>query len=186
MYPARRWTGATCRGRPRHRLPAPPKCHHRGSRRRPRTTRMWDRARDKQLTLPERTSGRSALAWRPAGRAPPSRREPRPAKLTPKAVGGAIGSHPPTFQRFRPPRLGLFAEASVAGEVDGLGVDAECAAGGGFWCRLVVPVVVTYLGRRSPGRSRFPLHRRGPRTNPDCRRGRRISPRAVGGAHCHR
>jgi hypothetical protein len=30
--PARRWTGATCRGRPRCRLPAPPKCRHRGGR----------------------------------------------------------------------------------------------------------------------------------------------------------
>jgi hypothetical protein len=46
-------------------------------------TRMWSPARDKQLTLPKRTSGRSALVWRPVGRAPPSRREPRPAKSTP-------------------------------------------------------------------------------------------------------
>jgi hypothetical protein len=46
--------------------------------------RMWARARDKQLALPRRTSGRSALAWRLAGRVPSSRREPRPAKLTPR------------------------------------------------------------------------------------------------------
>jgi hypothetical protein len=36
-------------------------------------------------TRPTReTSGQSALAWRPVGRAPPSRRELRPAKLTPR------------------------------------------------------------------------------------------------------
>jgi hypothetical protein len=81
--PARRLIGATCWGCPRCRLPATPRCRHRVGHRRPRVTRMWARARDKQLALPERTSGRSALAWRPVGRAPPSRREPRPAKLTP-------------------------------------------------------------------------------------------------------
>jgi hypothetical protein len=84
MLPVWRWTGGTCRGRPRHRLPVPLKCHLRGGRRRPRATRMWARARDKLLALPERTSGRSALAWRPAKWVPPSRREPHPAKLTPR------------------------------------------------------------------------------------------------------
>jgi hypothetical protein len=84
MYPARRWTKAICRGLPRRRLPALPKCCHRGGRRRPHATRMWAQAPDKQLTLPERTSGRSALAWHLAGRAPLSRREPRPANLTPR------------------------------------------------------------------------------------------------------
>jgi hypothetical protein len=83
MLPARRWTGAICRGHPRRRLPAPLKCHNRGGRRRPRATRKWARARDKQLALPKRTSDRFALTWRPAGRAPPSRRESCPAKLTP-------------------------------------------------------------------------------------------------------
>jgi hypothetical protein len=131
-YPAQRWTRATCRDRPRRHLPAPPKCRHRGSRRRPRVTRMWARAHDMLLALPERTSGRSALAWRPAGRAPPRSRESRPAKLTPLVVRGATGSRPPTFRRFRPPRLGLLAEVSVAGKVNGLDVDAERAAGGGF------------------------------------------------------
>jgi hypothetical protein len=94
--PARRLSGATCRGRPRHRLPAAPKCRHRGGHRRTRATRMWARARDKQLALPERTSDRSTLAWRPVGRAPPSNREPRPAKL-PEEVGGMIGSRRPTL-----------------------------------------------------------------------------------------
>jgi hypothetical protein len=64
--------------------PCATKCHHRSGRRRPRVTRMWASARDKQLALPERTSGRSARAWRLAGRVPPSHRGPRPAKLTPR------------------------------------------------------------------------------------------------------
>jgi hypothetical protein len=82
--PARRWTGATCRGRPRRRLPAPQKCHHRGGCRRPRATRTWARARDQQLALPDRTSGQFALMWCPVGQAYPSHREPRPTKLTPR------------------------------------------------------------------------------------------------------
>jgi hypothetical protein len=82
--PVRRSTGAKCRGRPRRRLPTTPKCRRRDSHRRPRATRLWARARDKLLALPERTSGRSALAWRPAKWVPPSRREPHPAKLTPR------------------------------------------------------------------------------------------------------
>jgi hypothetical protein len=82
--PARRWTGATCRGRPRRHFPAPQKCHHRDSRIRPRMIRKWARARVQQLALPERISGRSVLAWCPTGLASPSRRESRPAKLTPR------------------------------------------------------------------------------------------------------
>jgi hypothetical protein len=81
---ARRSTGATCRGRPHRRLPAALKCRRRDSRRRPRATRLLARACDKQLALPERTSGRSALVWRPAGRTPPSCRDPHPAKPTPR------------------------------------------------------------------------------------------------------
>jgi hypothetical protein len=104
----------------------------------------------------------------------------------PEAVGGATSSRPPTFQWFRPPRLGLTAEASIAGEVDGLGFDAEHAAGGGFRRRPAAPSVVTYPGRQSPIHSCFPRRWRGPRTNPDRCRGRRISPRAVGGARCRR
>jgi hypothetical protein len=82
--PERRWTRATCRGHPRRHLPALQKCHHRDGRKRPHAIRTWARARDQQLTLPERTRGRSALTWLLAGQAPPSRREPRPAKLTPR------------------------------------------------------------------------------------------------------
>jgi hypothetical protein len=81
--PARRLTGATCRGRPRHHLPAAPKCRHRGSHRRPRATRTWAQARDKQLALPEKIRRWSVPARSPAGRASPGRGVPRPAKLTP-------------------------------------------------------------------------------------------------------
>jgi hypothetical protein len=84
----RRLTGARCRGHTRRRLPARPKCRHRGGHKQPRATRKWGRARDKQLILPERTSGRSALAWRPACQAPPGRRVPRSAKLTPDVIRG--------------------------------------------------------------------------------------------------
>jgi hypothetical protein len=57
---------------------------------------------------------------------------PAPPSRPPEAVGGEIGSSPPTFRWFRLPRLGLPAEAPVAGEVDRLGIDAECAVGGRF------------------------------------------------------
>jgi hypothetical protein len=104
----------------------------------------------------------------------------------PEAVGGVTSPRPPTFRRFRPPRLGLAAEASVTGEVDGLSVDIERAAGGGFQRRPTAPTVITYPGWRSPGCSCFPRRRWGSRTNPDRCRGWRISPRVDGGAHCHR
>jgi hypothetical protein len=61
MLPARRSTTKKCRGRPRCRLPVAQKCRRRDSRRQPRATRRWARARVKQLALPERTSGRSVL-----------------------------------------------------------------------------------------------------------------------------
>jgi hypothetical protein len=184
--PARWLTGATCRGRPRRRLPATPKCRHRGGHRRLRATRMLARARDKQLALLERTSERSALAWRPARRAPPSRREPRPAKLTPR--GGRRNDRLPyaNFTMAPTARLGLPAEVSVTGEVVGLDIDTGHTAGGGIWCCSAVPAVATYSGRQSPGRPCLPHHRRGPRTNPGRHIGPRINPRADGGVCCHR
>jgi hypothetical protein len=92
--PARWLIEVRCRGRPRRRLPAPQRCRHHGDRRRPHVTRMWARARNKQLALPENTSGRSAPARSPAGRAPLGRRVPRPAKLTPRG-GRRSGRLPP-------------------------------------------------------------------------------------------
>jgi hypothetical protein len=84
----------------------------------------------------------------------------------PGAVGGVTGSRPPIFRRFRPPWLGLTVEASVASEIDGLGVDTECAAGSGFRRRSAAPKVITHPGRRSPRCSCFPRRRRVPRINP--------------------
>jgi hypothetical protein len=45
---------------------------------------MWARACDKQIALPEKTSGRFVPARSQAGEAPPGRRESRRAKLTPR------------------------------------------------------------------------------------------------------
>jgi hypothetical protein len=78
------------------------------------------------------------------------------------------------------------AEVAIAGEVVGLGVDVEHATGGGARCCPAAPAVIAYLGRQSPGRSRVPHRRRGPRSNPGCRGGRGVSPRASRGACCHR
>jgi hypothetical protein len=80
MSPARRSTRATCRGRPHRRLLTTLKCRRHASRRGPCATRPWARACVRRLASPEKTSGRSALVWRPVGRAPPSRKDPRPAK----------------------------------------------------------------------------------------------------------
>jgi hypothetical protein len=108
--PARQSTGATCQGRPRRRLPMALKCRHRGVHMRPCVTRMWARARDKQLALPVRTSGQSALAWRPAGQVPPSHREPHPAMLTPRGgrrsgrLAPAIFTMAPTAPTWTPCR----------------------------------------------------------------------------------
>jgi hypothetical protein len=95
MSPARRSTGATCRGRPRRRLPAALMCRRHDSRRRLCGTRLWARARVKQLPLPERTSGRSGLAWCLVGRALLSHRDQHLAKLTPREDRRS-GRRPPT------------------------------------------------------------------------------------------
>jgi hypothetical protein len=58
-------------------------------------TILWARPRVKQLALPERTSGRSGLTRRPAGRAPPSPRDPHLSKPTPPQEGRRSGRRPP-------------------------------------------------------------------------------------------
>jgi hypothetical protein len=60
----------------------PQKCHRRGANRWTHMTRMRARARDQQLAPPERTGGWFALTWSPAGRAPPSCRDPRLVRQT--------------------------------------------------------------------------------------------------------
>jgi hypothetical protein len=84
----------------------------------------------------------------------------------PEAVGEATDSRPPILRRFRLPRLRLPAETPVAGEIDGLSVDAERATGSGFWCCPAAPAIITYPGWRSPGCSRFPRHWRGQGSTP--------------------
>jgi hypothetical protein len=80
MLPARRLTGATCRGHPRRRRLAALKCRRRAGRRRPGATRLWARAHVKRLPSFKWTSGRSAPVRRPAGWALSSHRDLRPAK----------------------------------------------------------------------------------------------------------
>jgi hypothetical protein len=94
MSPVRRSTRATCRGRPRRRLPAALKCHRRASRRRLGATRPWARSRVRRLPPSERTSGRSAPVRCPAGWVLPSRRDLRPAKSIPRE-GRRSGRRPP-------------------------------------------------------------------------------------------
>jgi hypothetical protein len=65
-------------------------------------------------------------------------------------VGGEASFRPPSLRWLRLPRLGLPAEAPIAREVVGLGVDVERAVGGGVWHRPMAPAVVTYPRRRSP------------------------------------
>jgi hypothetical protein len=93
-----------------------------------------------------------------------------PPSRPPEKIRGAADFRPTALQWLQPPRLGLPEEASIAVEVDGLGVDTERATGGGVWRRPAAPAVVTYPGRQSPGRRCFPRHRWGPRTNPSRRR----------------
>jgi hypothetical protein len=93
--PARRSTRATCRDRPRHHLPTAEKCRRRDNRRWLRVTRLRARACVKQLAPPKRTNRRSTLAWRPAGRAPLSRRDPHLAKSTPAREGQTSGRRLP-------------------------------------------------------------------------------------------
>jgi hypothetical protein len=187
MSPVRRSARATCRGHPRRRLPAALKCRRHDSRRRLWVTILWARPRVKQLALPERTSGRSGLTRRPAGRAPPSPRDPHLSKPTPPQEGRRSGRRPPASFTMAPIAPTLTpAEVAIAGEVVGLGVDVEHATGGGARCCPAAPAVIAYLGRQSPGRSRVPHRRRGPRSNPGCRGGRGVSPRASRGTCCRR
>jgi hypothetical protein len=147
---------------------------------------MRARARDQQLAPPVRTSGWSALAWRPAGRAPPSRRAPprqadpprrseeRPATVR-QLFDGSDHPNSDSLQRrrSRARSTDLASMPSVPQEADSGATPAA-------------PAVIAYPGRRSPGCSHFPRHWRGPRVNPGRGGGRRISPQAIGGAQCHR
>jgi hypothetical protein len=73
------------------------KCRRRASHRRPGATRPWARACFRRLAPPERTNGRSALAWCLAERAPPRCRGPRPAKPTPRGGRRSVRRSPASF-----------------------------------------------------------------------------------------
>jgi hypothetical protein len=73
---------------------SPPRAAEVSSSWRPHATRMWAQAHGKQLALPKRTSGRSALAWHPAGQVPTSRIDLRLAQPIPR--GGRRSDRPPS------------------------------------------------------------------------------------------
>jgi hypothetical protein len=184
--PVRRSTGATCWGRPRCCLLVAPKCRHRGGHRRPRATRMWARARDKQLTLPVRTRGQFSLAWRPAGRAPLSHREPHPSMLTPRGGRRRDRLPPANFT------MALIAPTRTPCRGIGRGGSRRTRrrhrAHRRQWS-LAPPrgACSRYLtGAAEPRTSMFPRRRWGQRTNSSHCRGRRVSPRADQGACCRR
>jgi hypothetical protein len=81
MSLARRLTGATCRGRPRHRHPEALNCHRRAGRERRSTTRLWAQAHVRRLLLHVWACGLPAPVQHPAEQALPSRRDPRPVRL---------------------------------------------------------------------------------------------------------
>jgi hypothetical protein len=128
---------------------------------------MQVRARDQQLVPPERTSGWSALAWLPAGRAPPSRREPYLTRPTLR------GSRRSDRLRLANSSTDLTAPTRTPCRGTGrgrgrrTGVDVE---------RVAAPSVIAYSGRRSPKCTHFPRRRQGPRINPGRGGGRRIGP----------
>jgi hypothetical protein len=103
----------------------------------------------------------------PAGRAPPSPRDPHLAKTTPQE-GRRCDRCPLASFTMAPTAPTLTpAEAPIAGEVVELGVDTERAAGGEARHCPAAPAVIAYPGWRSPGCSRVPRRWRGPRSNPD-------------------
>jgi hypothetical protein len=74
-----------------------------------------------------------------------------PFSRSSEEVGGAAGVRTPALRWLGPPRLQLPAEASVSGKIVRLGIDAECATGGGAERHPTALAVSTHLGRRSPG-----------------------------------
>jgi hypothetical protein len=183
--PAWRWTGATCRGRPRRRLHAPLKCHHRGDRRRPQTTARDKKvhsssrqaarpAREDQGTVrprvaPNKTGASKLQRATPHQADPPRRSEERPAPVH-QLFNGSDRPDSDSLQRCR--SWGKSTDSASTSSTPQV-VDSGTASR-----RL--------QSWQSPGCSRFPRRRQGPRTNPGRRRGRRISPRADEGAHCRR
>jgi hypothetical protein len=127
---------------------SPPRATEVSSSRQPQTA-----AREKNVGSSSRSAAHPAREDQWEVRSRVGRRgveSPTSSSQPSEAVGGATGSSPPTFRRLQPPRLGLPADAPVAGEVDRLGVDAERATGGGFQRRPAAPSVIAYPGRPAP------------------------------------
>jgi hypothetical protein len=158
MSPARRSTGATCWGRPRHRRPVALKCRRRTGRERRGTARLWARAHVGRLPLPEWASGRPAPVWHPAGRALPGHRDLHLAK--PILREGRRSDWCPSARSMtvRTTRTPTPCKGAVAREVVGFGVDAERCP--------VALTVVAYPGWRGPGYSCAPYRKWGPWAKP--------------------
>jgi hypothetical protein len=137
-------------------------------------------------TRPTReTSGQSALAWCPVGRAPPSRRELRPAKLTPR--GGQRSD------RLVSPNSSTVPTARTRTPCKGVGRGRGRRTRRRRACRrrwIPAPphgACSHYLsGAVEPRMFMFPSSLAGPGINPNCGGGQRISPQAVEGAQRRR
>jgi hypothetical protein len=103
------------------------------------------RPRDQRLALPREDQQTVCTRVVPSKTGASKSQKAAPAKLTPpKAVVGATSFCPPTFRWFRPPRLGLPTEASVAAR----STDSTLAPS-------APSAVDSGTAPRSPGRSRF-------------------------------
>jgi hypothetical protein len=140
---------------------------------------MWDRAHDRRLSPSERTSGRPVLVRHLVVQAPPRCGETCPAEST--RPGGQRSER----RHLAISSMAFLAEAFVAGEIDKLGVDTECATGGGFRRHPAASSVFDYPGWRGPRHISFPCHRRVTRTYLCHGGGQKDSPRAAGGAQRH-
>jgi hypothetical protein len=120
-------------------------------------------------------TGRNKTVGSSLRQAAPSAREDQ-RTVRPRAVPSGMGASEPQRSApvksipqegrrsgCRPPASFMMAPTAptpVAGEVVGLGVDADRVAGGGAKCCTVALAVVAYLGRWSPRRSCVPRRRR--------------------------
>jgi hypothetical protein len=186
MSPVPQSTGATCWGHPRRRPLAALKCRRRASRKRPCATRPWARARNSWLAPPERTSGRSALVSRPAGRAPLSRRDPHRTEPT-LQDDRRSGRHPPASFTMAPTAPPL----TPCRGTDHRGSHrTRCRrrAHHRQWSQALPHGICSHclFGVAGPRMYMCPSCRWGPQFNPSRCGGHGVSPRAGGGACCCR
>jgi putative hemolysin len=177
----RRSTGATCRGHPRRRLPEALKCRHHANRRRLGTTRPWARAHARRLPPPERTSGRSSLVWCPAGRVPPSRKDLCPAQPIPRE-GQMSGRRPPASFM-----MALTAPTPTPCRGAGRGGGRRTRHRRRAHRRRQSQACSHCLsGAAEPQMFMCPSSPAGTTVQPEPSRRLGVSPRASGGAYCHR